>query len=42
MFLVYVDDAILVSPSKRDTEKEKQELQKYFNISNEGKLNDHV
>jgi Reverse transcriptase (RNA-dependent DNA polymerase) len=42
LFIVYVDDGILVSPNKSNIETQLSCLQKYFNISVEGDLADYV
>jgi Reverse transcriptase (RNA-dependent DNA polymerase) len=42
MFVVYVDDGILVSPFRKRIESELQSLKEVFNISIEGDLNDYV
>jgi hypothetical protein len=42
MFVVYVDDGILVSPSQDKVNEELEILKKCFNISVEGTLSDYV
>jgi hypothetical protein len=42
MFIVYVDDGILISPIKEHIDVQIQQLQKHFNISIEGTLADYV
>jgi hypothetical protein len=42
LFVVYVDDGILVSPKMSDVEKELELMQAIFNISVEGDLSDYV
>jgi hypothetical protein len=42
LFLVYVDDGILVSPHNKHIDKELKLLQETFNISVEGTLKDYV
>jgi Reverse transcriptase (RNA-dependent DNA polymerase) len=42
MFVVYVDDGILISPFKKHIENELKVLQQVFNISVEGDINDYV
>ena len=42
MFIVYVDDGILISPSQEHINEQLQKLQKQFNISIEGTLADYV
>jgi Reverse transcriptase (RNA-dependent DNA polymerase) len=41
-FVVYVDDGIFMSPFRSSIDKELKEMQKVFNISINGDLNDYV